>query len=112
MKTYARLDGNGYVVATFSSQQPPADAIEYPESAPRLSFQRIRYDSGQFVQTDETWEPEPSYDLARVLAYPSLGDQMDMLWHAMDDNVIPRVEPFYSQIKAVKDAHPKPGMTP
>lgn len=45
---------------------------------------------------------------ARRKAYPSLGDQMDMLWHAMDDNVIPRVEPFYSQIKAVKDANPKP----
>jgi hypothetical protein len=44
----------------------------------------------------------------RRRAYPSLGDQMDMLWHAMDANVMPRVEPFYSQIKAVKDANPKP----
>lgn len=44
----------------------------------------------------------------RRRAYPSLGDQMDMLWHAMDDNLIPRVEPFYSQIKAVKEQFPKP----
>lgn len=44
----------------------------------------------------------------RRRAYPPLGDQMDMLWHAMDDNVIPRIEPFYSQIKAVKEAYPKP----
>jgi hypothetical protein len=30
-----------------------------------------------------------------------------MLWHAMDDHHLPRVEPFYSRIKAVKDAYPK-----
>lgn len=108
MKTYAKLDGQGYVVSTFSAQEPPPDAIEYPESAPRLGLQRIRRVGNDFVLTQETWEPTPSYDLARVRAYPSLGDQMDMLWHAMNNNVIPRIEPFYSQIKAVKEAHPKP----
>ena len=45
---------------------------------------------------------------ARSQAYPSIGDQLDMLWHAMDDGVMPKVEPFYGSIKAVKDAHPKP----
>jgi len=30
-----------------------------------------------------------------------------MLWHAMDDGIIPKIEPLYSEIKAVKDAHPK-----
>lgn len=109
MKTYARLDEQDYVVATFTADDPPPGAIEYPEDAPRLGLQRIKLQDGQFVQTAESWEPTPAYDLARVRAYPSLGDQMDMLWHAMDDNVIPRVEPFYSQIKAVKEAHPKPG---
>lgn len=44
----------------------------------------------------------------RRRAYPSLGDQMDMLWHAMNNNVLPRIEPFYSQIKAVKEQFPKP----
>jgi hypothetical protein len=45
---------------------------------------------------------------ARKRSYPSVGDQLDMLWHAMDDGVMPKIEPFYSSIKAVKDAHPKP----
>lgn len=108
MKTYARLDDNGYVVTIFTAAQAPEGAIEYPESAPRMSFERIKYQDGQFVQTTESWIGEPSYDLARVRAYPSLGDQMDMLWHAMNNNVIPRVEPFYSQIKAVKEQFPKP----
>ena len=30
-----------------------------------------------------------------------------MLWHAMDRQEIARAEPFYSRLKAVKDAYPK-----
>lgn len=50
---------------------------------------------------------ELGYDVKRLKAYPSVNDQLDMLWHAMDDGVLTKVEPFYSQIKAVKEAHPK-----
>jgi hypothetical protein len=51
---------------------------------------------------------QTSYAKQRQNAYPSLGDQMDMLWHAMDDNIIPRVEPFYTDILNVKEQYPKP----
>ena len=51
---------------------------------------------------------EPLYVEQRKYSYPALGDQMDMLWHAMDTGVLPKVEPFYSQIKAVKEQYPKP----
>jgi hypothetical protein len=55
--------------------------------------------------------PPPPVDMdyrkARAAAYPALSEQMDMLWHAMDEFHMPRVEPFYSRIKAVKDAYPK-----
>ncbi len=43
-------------------------------------------------------------------AYPDIGEQMDMLWHAMNTGAMPKVEPFYSTIKAVKDSVPKPGV--
>lgn len=52
-------------------------------------------------------DPTPQYVYDRKYSYPALGEQMDMLWHAMDDGTLPKVEPFYSQIKAVKEAHPK-----
>lgn len=52
--------------------------------------------------------PDPTYGDYRRMGYPSLGDQFDMLWHAMDDGIIPKIEPLYSEIKAVKDKHPKP----
>jgi hypothetical protein len=39
--------------------------------------------------------------------YPSLGDQLDMLWHAIDNGTLNKTSDFYTAIKAVKDAHPK-----
>jgi len=45
-------------------------------------------------------------------AYPSIGDQLDMLWHAVDtgDWTAAKVKTteFYTALKAVKDANPKP----
>jgi len=39
--------------------------------------------------------------------YGALGDQLDMLWHAMDRDETPKIEPFYSHIHAVKHRWPK-----
>jgi len=48
----------------------------------------------------------------RINAYPTIGDQLDMLWHAIDtgDWTAAKVKTtdFYTQLKAVKDANPKP----
>jgi hypothetical protein len=48
------------------------------------------------------------YRRDRKKQYPSVNEQLDMLWHAMDDGALPRVDSFYDAIKAVKDANPKP----
>ena len=62
-----------------------------------------------------TWQAEQdaqAYARARADAYPSIGDQLDMLWHAIDtgDWTAAKVKTtdFYTQLKAVKDANPKP----
>lgn len=47
------------------------------------------------------------YQRVRAEQYPSIAEQLDMLWHAMDAGALPRVDSFYSAIKAVKDANPK-----
>lgn len=44
----------------------------------------------------------------RRLEYPSLEDQLDALWHSMNNDESKRLEPFYSMIKSVKDGDPKP----
>lgn len=46
-----------------------------------------------------------AYKLLRQ--YPSIGDQLDMLWHAIDNGTLNKTSDFYTAIKAVKDAHPK-----
>ena len=42
--------------------------------------------------------------------YPAIGDQLDLLWHAIDADADLKVKfsAFYNSIKAVKDANPKP----
>ena len=45
----------------------------------------------------------------RDRVYPSIGDQLDMLWHSIDQNPALKSQyfDFYEAIKAVKVKHPK-----
>jgi len=57
-------------------------------------------------------EPEQSnYAQQRRNAYPEIGDQLDMLWHSIDQD--PQLKSkyfnFYEAIKAVKVKYPKDG---
>ena len=57
-------------------------------------------------------EPEQSdYAQARKNSYPEIGDQLDMLWHSIDQD--PQLKSkyfeFYEAIKAFKVKHPKNG---
>ena len=47
----------------------------------------------------------------RDRVYPSIGDQLDMLWHSIDQNAELKSKyfEFYEAIKAVKVKHPKNG---
>ena len=59
-------------------------------------------------------EVQAEYDAnqyQRDRAYPSIGDQLDMLWHSIDQNPKLKSEyfEFYEAIKAVKVKHPKNG---
>ena len=57
---------------------------------------------------------EQQYQWNRIMhgtkCYPSTGDQLDLLWHAIDADADLKVKfaGFYNAIKAVKDANPKP----
>ena len=57
-------------------------------------------------------EPEQSkYAEQRRNAYPEIGDQLDMLWHSIDQDpqLKSRYFDFYEAIKAVKVKFPKNG---
>ena len=66
----------------------------------------------QAKQTElQTAYAAQAYARTRAAAYPSIGDQLDMLWHAVDtgDWTAAKVKTtsFYTELKAVKDANPK-----
>ena len=57
-------------------------------------------------------EPEQSnYAQQRKNAYPKIGDQLDMLWHSIDQNPELQMKyfDFYQAIKSVKVKYPKNG---
>ncbi|MGO1208013.1 MAG: hypothetical protein ACTMIS_13975, partial [Pseudomonas putida] len=64
---------------------------------------RFKYIDGEF----EPHAPDVSYDLARRGGYPPIEEQLDMLWHAMDQGAMPKAEPFYTTLQRVKQQHPK-----
>ena len=59
-------------------------------------------------------EVQAEYDAnqyQRDRVYPSIGDQLDMLWHSIDQNSALKSEyfEFYEAIKSVKVKNPKNG---
>jgi hypothetical protein len=62
-----------------------------------------------FAEAQTNIVPIPAYVSQRKSAYPSIGDQLDMLWHSIDQNPALKSEyfDFYEAIKAVKVKHPK-----
>tara|TARA_B100000282_G_C31639875_1_gene447956 strand:+ start:612 stop:938 length:327 start_codon:yes stop_codon:yes gene_type:complete len=84
------LDDNGNKVSIDQSKVDEARATLNAEAA------AVKY------QTDRTTNGSKTYS--------AIGDQLDLLWHAIDADADLKVKfsAFYNSIKAVKDANPKP----
>lgn len=74
------------------------------EQRPQLHDKKYNFSTQQW----EDSSPFPLYVRNRKAEYPTIGDQLDALWHAMDQGTLPKIQPMYAQIKAVKDKYPKP----
>ena len=46
-------------------------------------------------------------NLTRDISYNTIGDQLDKLWHDIDEGKLDKTGSFYTSIKAVKDKYPK-----
>jgi len=53
-------------------------------------------------------EDSIQYQKDRKEQYPDIGDQLDMLWHAIDLGTLDQTSDFYITLKEVKDNNPKP----
>ena len=54
-----------------------------------------------------SYERPNAYIDKRRSEYLDIGEQLDMLWHAMDTGVLPKVDSFYDINKSIKDKFPK-----
>jgi hypothetical protein len=43
----------------------------------------------------------------RAAEYPPVEEQLDMLWHAMNQGHMPKAEPFFSTLQQIKQQYPK-----
>jgi len=103
IKTFERFDAVQSLVGGELSQ--PLDGI-------------IRYHSGQTPPSDSAIDAEiirlqAEYDAKqyqRDRNYPDIGEQLDMLWHAIDNGEIlgDKSCNFFKTLKKVKDDNPKP----
>ena len=62
-------------------------------------------------QNNETITEQAPYINQRRNAYPAIGDQLDMLWHSIDQDAELKQKyfDFYQAIKSVKVKYPKNG---
>lgn len=114
MTPYVIVNSDNVVVASGVVQDGNIDLVEVPQGcalhtgiSATIGMTKQVLVNGAVVDTQEPLIPV-TYQRQRMTAYPSTGDQMDMLWHAMHRGDMPKVEPFYSQILAVKQQYPKP----
>lgn len=63
-------------------------------------------DAGNNVTDRLGWRDLYSGD--RRVTYPKIADQLDMIWHAIDNNTLDKTSEFYTTLKSVKDNNPKP----
>ena len=94
---------------------PNADRMTYAnivvtkEGVSKPSEADVNAKIQELKNLDSNNESSKGYVSQRKNAYPSIGDQLDMLWHTMDkDNELQhKFYDFYQTIKKVKVAHPK-----
>ena len=53
-------------------------------------------------------EPMDSILYMRSIKYPDVREQLDMLWHAINNDSLNKTCEFYTTLKAIKDNAPKP----
>ena len=63
--------------------------------------------SEEEVQEYEDIENKLRYQQPRKKAYPNLEEQLDMLFHDIDNGTLDKTGSFYTTLKLIKDNNPK-----
>ena len=85
------------------------DGMHAADSNGRREFTDIEYD--QAVTDRAAWkldQQDNNYSRARLEAYATIGDQLDMLYHDMAADKGDKTGDWFAAVKKVKDDNPKP----
>ena len=80
---------------------------------PFTAQEEIEWDANEVAsaarKAREVKEAPKPYAVQRKLAYPEIGDQLDMLWHSIDQDAALKQKyfAFHQAILAVKSKYPK-----
>jgi len=86
----------------FEDPQTYADIVA---DANRL-HKKIEVVDDELVLVDK--EPNVlGYKALRAKEYPAVKEQLDMIWHAIDEGNLDKTSDFYLRLKKVKDEYPK-----
>lgn len=64
-------------------------------------------DEGAVAQYVVSVAGDPEYREARGVSYPSIANQLDSLFHDIDNGTLNNTGEFYTAIQAVKNTYPK-----
>ena len=108
---YVKTDENKKILH-YTDILEEAEAIGYNETVESIDDIEVSYDlQGEYLKG---YAPEPPYTWKRQQAYPQLGEQLDMIWHLIDDGTLGeeiKNTEFYLKLKEVKDKYPKENMS-
>lgn len=104
-----------YIYAYPTGQLVGSEEPLAPELALDLEFIEQRECDMDFVYTHrlvdgEIVQPDPGYATNRLVRYPAITDQLDSLWHDIDQGCFgeqAKTSKFYQSILAVKQDFPK-----
>jgi len=111
-------DGLAWGVDTAIKTLRPGAKFDVAVSGGHYTWSRWVDPTGKPPPTDEEIQKEydfqsrlaayVQYSYDRCKEYPDGFEQLDMLWHAIDEGIDLKDSDWYKKIKAVKDKYPKP----
>ncbi len=96
-----------FIIRGETPQTVTIDGVEWNNDTTPIATADIE---AKMVEVQAAYDAK-EYARDRAPEYPTIGDQLDMLWHAIDtgDWTAAKVKltSFYTELKAVKDKYPK-----
>ncbi len=88
----------------FSIQGNDLSTIDWQGGGTQPSDSAI---TAKIAERETAWDTTEEARVSRFIAYPDIKEQLDKLFHDIDEGKLDKTGTFYTALKAVKDANPK-----